>query len=300
MAKTGHDFFLYPGKDIKPYWNESFRPKPDNIYFLPSQNIPANLEFDLVLSQTRFSQYQILYPLAKRMGLNIVTLEHTSVMPWWSEDIKQKLRSMTGDIDIFISDNSRKDWGWNEENSEVIHHGINADLFCPSNIKTEQPHILSVNNDFKNRDALLGFTIFQKVTNGLPTRLVGETAGFSLPAKDVDELISFYQNATCLLSCTVLSPIPSVVTESMACGTPVVALNNCLLPKVIEHGVNGFLCSNENELRECCELLLSDPVLSAKMGEAARKTILEKFSLSRFVDEWNNVFERASNLVFKG
>ena len=36
--------------------------------------------------------------------------------------------------------------------------------------------------------------------------------------------------------------------EALACGTPVVALNEGSVPEVIENGVTGFVCDLEDEL----------------------------------------------------
>jgi len=38
--------------------------------------------------------------------------------------------------------------------------------------------------------------------------------------------------------------------------------------------------------------LLADPEKAAAMGKAARQTILDKFSLPKFVSNWNYLFER--------
>ncbi len=300
LAHTNCEFYLLPGPHIKTYWNTSFRPIPSNTHILPSEHIPNYLEFDVVLSQTRFSQYSILAPLAKRMGLNLVTIEHTNSMPFWQPEQKARLREMSGLIDVFISPDTVKEWGWTEENSRVILHGMDGELFHPKEIKNKQPHILSIANDFANRNFLLGFDTWKEVVKDLPVKLYGETEGLSRPAKDVNELISFYQQATCFLSTTVLSPLPSVVLESMCCELPVISTDNNLLSSVINHGVNGFLSNDPRQLREYCKLLLNDDKLADQMGKAARQTILEKFSLSKFVDSWNNVFQEAANTPFRG
>lgn len=299
LALTGHEFYAIPGQHIKP-WNNNFRQKPDNYHVLPSQHIPANITFDLVLSQHKFGSYQLLQPIAKRMGLSLVSLEHTLPMSTWDNQARTKLRSMTGDIDVFISDYSAKEWGWNNGEYTCILHGINPNVFKPAYIQNKTPHILSVVNDFIGRGRILGYSLWQQITKDLPTHIVGDSAGLSVPAKSTDELVWFYQNASVFLNTSLVSPIPSVVLEAMSCGIPVVTTDNCLLPEVVEDGVNGFITNDPKRMRYCCELLLSNPELSAKMGEAARKTILEKFSLSRFVDEWNSVFDKASNIVFKG
>jgi hypothetical protein len=38
------------------------------------------------------------------------------------------------------------------------------------------------------------------------------------------------------------------MAEALACGTPVIALSHGSVPEVIEDGVTGFICSNEEEL----------------------------------------------------
>lgn len=293
MAWTQHNFYAIPGQHIKR-WNPKFRPQPHNYVELSTQEIPNWLDIDLVLSQHKFGQYQVLAPIAKRLGCKLISLEHTLPQSWHIEHL-DKFKQMSGDVNVFISEMNRDAWGYSEDEAVVIHHGIETDLFIPKDDIYKNPHIISVNNDFIGRGQILGFDIFQEVTNGLRTHLVGETANISKPAKDVFELISFYQQATLLLSVTRSSPIPTVVLESMSCGTPVIALNNCLLPYVIEHGINGFLGESAKELRTYCELLLNNPDMAKQMGEKARQTILDKFSLSSFVNNWNEVFYKAVN-----
>lgn len=43
-------------------------------------------------------------------------------------------------------------------------------------------------------------------------------------------------------------PFGMVMIESMACGTPVVALRGGAVPEVVEHGVTGFICERPEEL----------------------------------------------------
>lgn len=67
-------------------------------------------------------------------------------------------------------------------------------------------------------------------------------------------------------------PFGMVVIEAMACGTPVIAMNKGAMPEIIEHGVNGFLVKNEQELGEAIDRIGEiDP-------EACRRTVEEKFS----------------------
>ncbi len=40
-----------------------------------------------------------------------------------------------------------------------------------------------------------------------------------------------------------------VALESLACGTPVVAMHRGAMPEIINHGVNGFLAKNSTEFK---------------------------------------------------
>jgi glycosyltransferase involved in cell wall biosynthesis len=63
-----------------------------------------------------------------------------------------------------------------------------------------------------------------------------------------------------------------------------------MIPEIIENGVNGVVTNNEKELRDACITLLQDPQLVAKLGQEARKTILQKFSKERFLAQWDQIF----------
>jgi glycosyltransferase involved in cell wall biosynthesis len=69
------------------------------------------------------------------------------------------------------------------------------------------------------------------------------------------------------------------VLEAIAYGVPVVASNLCAIPEVIDNFVNDVLippCSVHELVRAIC-CLLGDSNLRRKIGDNARKTVLEKF-----------------------
>lgn len=67
--------------------------------------------------------------------------------------------------------------------------------------------------------------------------------------------------------------------QYMACGLPVVASPVGVNAEIVEHGVNGFLVTNEAEWREALTALLRDPELRQKMGEKGRRKIEQHYSL---------------------
>src|SRR6478672_8420505 len=65
------------------------------------------------------------------------------------------------------------------------------------------------------------------------------------------EKAEFLRNAAALLfPVRWPEPFGLVMVESLACGTPVLALNGGSVPEVIEDGVTGFVRNTEDELVE--------------------------------------------------
>lgn len=80
-------------------------------------------------------------------------------------------------------------------------------------------------------------------------------------------------------------PFGLVMVESLACGTPVLAFKEGSAPELVDHGVTGFLCDDEDDL-------------AGRMREAAgldrsacRAVAEEKFSTKRMVADHIRLYE---------
>ena len=253
LAKTGHNFYAYRAEGIKD-WNETYAKLPDNYHLLDpeleSNQIPEYVDFDLVLSQNKFGQFQKAIELSSVLHLPLVSLEHTLPMPQWGEDTLGQLRNMRGHINLFISQYSIDAWGWEDKNdTKVVTHGIDTDLFCPKE-EEKSDEILSVVNDWINRDWCCGFSIWQRTIDGLPYKVVGDTPGLSKPAVSTEELVSDYQNSRIFFNTSTISPVPTALMEAMSCGCAVVSTETCMIPEVIENGVNGFITNDEKQMKQ--------------------------------------------------
>ena len=80
------------------------------------------------------------------------------------------------------------------------------------------------------------------------------------------------------------------VTEAMSKGTPVIGGNVGGIRYQIESGVNGFLVSSVEEAAECIVRLLKDEKLREEIGQKARETVREKFLLTRYVEQYLDLF----------
>lgn len=308
LATTNADFWMYQANGIKQ-WDSRFGLMPDNHHLIrplvdgePIQNpIPKWLEFDAVLTQSKQGQFQVHKQLANILHLPLISLEHTLPTPQWKQSsaILQQLKQMRGDINIFISEFSRNEWGWAEDEADIIYHGIDTDIFKLRGLE-RTPHILSVVNDWINRDWCCGFNLWRQSTQGLQVHPIGATPGLSLPAKSLDDLVNEYNTSMVFINTSLISPIPTSLLEAAACGCAIISTDNCAIGELIEHGVNGFLSNSPEGIRYHCQELLKNPALCAEFGMRARRTVKEKFNKETFVNKWNDVFERAANITFKG
>lgn len=67
--------------------------------------------------------------------------------------------------------------------------------------------------------------------------------------------------------------------QYMACGLPVIASPVGVNIEIVEHGINGFLATTNEEWLWAIETLKNDPDLRKKMGEAARKKVERQYCL---------------------
>jgi len=75
--------------------------------------------------------------------------------------------------------------------------------------------------------------------------------------------------------------------EAMACGVAVMASRVGGAMQAVTPGLSGCLFDplNRVELKTCLRGFLADRSVALKMGEQARKTAVEKYSMARVTDE---------------
>lgn len=80
------------------------------------------------------------------------------------------------------------------------------------------------------------------------------------------------------------------VAEAMWKGTPVIGGNVGGIRYQIEDGVNGFLVSSVEEAAQRIIQVVKDGQLRARMGQQARETVRQKFLLTRYLEQYLDLF----------
>jgi glycosyltransferase involved in cell wall biosynthesis len=312
LALTGHNFFSLITDGTRT-WNEKYSPVPQN-YHIFRDTLPDYFlnQIDLIISHNPYVHIPLALNL--NLGVPIINIFHTMPSPGWNNiNIHPQAQHLFDQCTehVYISEFNKAAWGYNR--GRVIHHGLDTNLFKPPQMsgwsefgpsigcayddKPREPRVLTVANDYINRDWALGFSIWKHLSNDFPMFPVGTTPGLSQPAKNMDELIQIYNTSRIFLNTSTASPIPMSLLEAMSCGCACVSAATCMIPEIIEHGVDGYLCpvNKPEKFKEYLNLLLTNPDHAAELGRNARLKIQHMFSLDKFVENWNNTFGEILN-----
>ena len=247
---------------------------------------------DVILSQQKFGQYQLFSEMAKMLKVPFISMEHMLPNLAWPKKRIQEMSTMIGHTNVFLSEFSRKAWKLDPQICTIIPQCVDGDLFRSSNINRSYS-ILSVVNEFDDREGPCNYSGWLKTTEGLQTKLVGTSkSGISVPAKDVNELVNIYNSHYIFLNTSRNSTMPFSVFEAMACGCVVVSTATTMIPDVIKSGYNGFLYDidhPEDGKRILKSLCSADKESLLEIGQNARNTVIEKFNKAQFLEKWTNV-----------
>lgn len=76
-------------------------------------------------------------------------------------------------------------------------------------------------------------------------------------------------------------------------GIPVIGLATTEMATAIENGLSGYVDTNVENLIAHMKRLLDNPDEARRLGAGARARANQRFNLSRFIRDWNDVFAAA-------
>lgn len=182
--------------------------------------------------------------------------------------------------------------------NKVIPCGVPLDLFKPGKHKTDRPSILFLGDlgGRKRGDFLINLfnnNIINKypdcrLTIVGPEPCEGENIRY-LSKVSEDDLISEYQKAWiyCMPSSYEGFGVPAI--ESMACGTAVVACNNQGIKEIIKPQYNGII-SNDNDLADIMNRLISDNMLREKLVQGGRETVAREYDIKSIAARYEELY----------
>jgi glycosyltransferase involved in cell wall biosynthesis len=118
---------------------------------------------------------------------------------------------------------------------------------------------------------------------------LGEYVIFSGVVEDPLPYVQGFDIGTCVSND---EGLPNSLIEAMACRKPVISSNVGAVAELVKQEVNGLLIPSGdlNALCAVLERLLVDPVLRQRLGEAGRRTIEDRFSLSHAAAQYAEIY----------
>jgi glycosyltransferase involved in cell wall biosynthesis len=89
--------------------------------------------------------------------------------------------------------------------------------------------------------------------------------------------------------------VPNVLVEAMACAVPVVSTAVAGVPELVQHDVNGLLVAPHDipAIADALAALLTDEPRRARLGAAARQTVVDHFDLHAAAEQLADLFDHA-------
>jgi len=295
LAKTGHNFYAAHVKGMPPAVDYGI----DNYHLMPFNEFYPYDDYDLILSQNRFGQFDLAWKINTQLKIPIITLEHTVPTPDLSLDNLRAMGQMQGDVNVFICENSMQQWASYgiRRNNNVIKHCVDLEVF-KHNGQERGGYILTVANDFKARDYCLNFKLWAEVNEEETNDMVvlGKNSDkineFYGSADSPEELAHAYSCCSIYLNTTSHSPVPMSLLEAMACECPIITTNTCGIGEFIVHEENGIIANTAEEINAAIKKIRDNPEFSSRLGKNARATVERECSEERFINEWNELFTK--------
>jgi hypothetical protein len=291
LSHVSHELYL----PVKPGRPEGYGgrghtfPWPDNVYEVAAEAVP-NLELDCVLTQSHqnwlVDREELLSPA--QLALPAIHLEHDP-----PRESPTDTRHPVDDPNVLlvhVTHFNNLMWDSGRTPTRVIEHGV----VVPDGVRYtgELDRGIVVVNGLGRRGRRLGADVFERARRGVPLDLVGmfsdELGGVGEVAPP--ELAAFIARYRFFFHPIRYTSLGLAACEAMMVGMPIVALATTEMATVVDNGVSGWVDTDVDRLIEHMAELLEDRAEARRLGEGARRTAVERFSIDRFARDWDGAF----------
>lgn len=300
LASLGHEVTLFATGDsatkarLNAVWPRALRlgrPRTDPMAVqaaLLEEVWRKAAEFDVIHAHIDW----LHLPLLSRLGVPFLTTCHGRMdLPGFG-DVVQRFSSAAF---VSISDNQRiplREANW----LGTVYHGLPPDLFTPQFGRGRYLAFLGRLTAEKGpeaairiaREAKMPLHIAAKVPKGergyfkqtLEPQIDGTNVRLAGEVNDQAKQEFLAGAAALLFPIDWPEPFGLVMTEAMACGTPVIAFKSGSVPEVVDDGITGFVVSNAAEAVKAV----------GRLGEIDRRQVRaqfeKRFSARRMAEEY--------------
>lgn len=199
--------------------------------------------------------------------------------------------------------------------AQVSYHGVDTELFHPLNVQKKN-FVFSVGSltPLKGFDFLI-LSLAEIPENRRPSLVIAsnfqnpeERSFLEILASELkvelqllsnindQQLVELYNQARITLYAPVREPFGLVPLESMACATPVVAVDEGGIKETIIDGKNGLLSQrNTTNFASLIDRILVDETLADALGKRGKEHVLEHWTWDRSINELETQLSNVMN-----
>ena len=199
--------------------------------------------------------------------------------------------------------------------SRIIPNGVDLEIFHPSDREKARKELQlpesstiilfaaegirsNIWKDYRTMRSAIAFTSKEHPDQDITFIALGEDAHpekignarieFIPYQSDPEQVARYYQASDLYLHAARAETFPNTILEAMACGLPVVATSVGGIPEQIIEGKTGFLTppGDPEEMARKILALIHDDGIREEMGKTGFKSVQEKFSLRKQVNEY--------------
>ena len=226
---------------------------------------------------------------------------------WWIAPIERRVlhrAQRVVAVSCFAADMARK--ALCNVPMVVISNGIDTERFRPGNRRYD-PHapfrLLYVGSWIARKGVDLLAPVMRALGDGFELHYTGGKAAMAgkaaMPANmhDVgrlsgDAVVAAMQETDAFLFPSRSEGLPLVAIEAMACGLPVIGVQGSSVAEAVTDGVAGLLCPRDDvpAFAAAVRALASDARKRESMGQAARRTAVDRFSDDSMVNAYVHLY----------
>jgi glycosyltransferase involved in cell wall biosynthesis len=287
LTRVPHDWYLVVDdeRSVHHSGRSGTLPWGDHVHDAHVDRI-HDMHFDAVLFQSKAAwlDEQLLLLSSAQRHLPRIYLEHDP-----PQEHPTDTRHWVDDADVLlvhVTPFNALMWDSGRTPTRVIEHGV--ELLQPARYTGELETGIVVVNNIDVRGRRLGVDVYEQVARVVPLTLVGlgsERIGGRGNVTN-HELPPFMARHRYFFNPIRYTSLGLSIIEAMMVGLPIIGLATTELVTVIRNGDNGCVDTRIDRLIEHMQRLRLSPGEAGELGEAARRTALERFNIDRFIADW--------------
>jgi hypothetical protein len=265
-----------------------------NVHDLPVEEA-SRQQIDCIVFQDdhQYFEDQARYLSREQRALPRIYIEHDPPQPH-ATNTRHPVDD-PGVLLVHVTPYNELMWDNGNTPTRVIEHGA----IVPEGVhySGELDRGLVIVNHLARRGRRLGADVFERARAKVPLDLVGMAAEElgGLGEVQLSDLPAFAARYRFVFNPIRYTSLGLAVVEAMLIGMPIVGLATTEMATVVANGSRGYVDTDVDRLIDHMNGLIGNHKKAMRMGVEAQRYARKRFSIHRFVHDWNSAYALVTN-----